>query len=245
MGQRDHVNNLIFLDTETTGNNMLSDHLFQVCYSYKGEIKCEYFHPPLPISVKSQSITHITNPFVSDKPSFKDSPMQKDLQELFKTNILVAHNAVFDVCMLSKEGVEVPKFICTLKVARFLDEEAQIPEYNLQYLRYHYEMDILADAHDARGDVMVLEALFDKYYQQMLEKFNDHNIVIEKMMEISGNPLLFRMFNFGKHKGKLISDVIKYDRGYLEWLLNQKLENGPGEEDWIYTLKYYLETKTN
>lgn len=243
MGQRDHINNLIFLDTETTGNNLLSDCLFQVCYSFRGEIFCEYFCPPLPISIKSQSITHITNPMVADKPIFKDSLMQKTLQELFKKNILVAHNAVFDICMLTKEGVEVPKFICTLKVARFLDEESLIPEYNLQYLRYHYEMEILADAHDARGDVMVLESLFDRYYQQMLEKFGDHDTIIEKMLEISSNPFLFRTFNFGKHKGKRISEVIQYDKGYLEWLLNQKLANEQGEEDWIYTLKYYLEIK--
>ncbi len=243
MGSRDHVNNLVFLDTETTGNNLLSDHLFQVCYSHQGSIHCEYFKPPLPISIKSQSITHVTNPMVADKIAFKDSPMQKDLQKILKQNILVAHNAVFDICMLSKEEVEVPQFICTLKVARFLDEANLIPEYNLQYLRYHYELDILADAHDAKSDVITLEAVFDQYYQQMIERFGDHETVIAKMVEISNNPFLFRSFNFGKHKGKLVSEVIQFDKGYLEWLLKQKMENEQAEEDWIYTLKHYLNIK--
>ena len=35
-------------------------------------------------------------------------------------------------------------------------------------------------------------------------------------------------------------EVLKSDKGYLEWLLNQKLTSGDQDEDWIYTLQYYL-----
>ena len=45
----------------------------------------------------------------------------------------------------------------------------------------------------------------------------------------------------GKHNGKKIEDVVKVDRGYLEWLLAQKLESDQIDEDWIYTLKHHLE----
>jgi DNA-binding PucR family transcriptional regulator len=30
------------------------------------------------------------------------------------------------------------------------------------------------------------------------------------------------------------------DRGYLEWLLKQKEADGENDEDWLYTLRYYL-----
>ena len=33
---------------------------------------------------------------------------------------------------------------------------------------------------------------------------------------------------------------MKVDRGYLEWLLAQKMESDQIDEDWIYTLKHYL-----
>ena len=49
--------------------------------------------------------------------------------------------------------------------------------------------------------------------------------------------------NFGKYKDQEIAQVVKDDQGYLVWLLNQKLTNEKGEEDWIYTLKYYLGNK--
>src|SRR3989344_3441997 len=116
------MDKLIFLDTETTGNDLLLDHLFEVCYSHNGKIVAETFKPPLPISIKAQSITHVTNKMVAGKPPFAESEMKKTLQELFKTHILVAHSAKFDIAMLSKEGIEVPLYICTFKVARFLDE---------------------------------------------------------------------------------------------------------------------------
>jgi hypothetical protein len=60
------------------------------------------------------------------------------------------------------------------------------------------------------------------------------------MIEISGKPLLLRLFNYGKHKGKKIEEVLSYDRNYLEWMLEQKLNEQYYDEDWIYTLKYHL-----
>ena len=63
---------------------------------------------------------------------------------------------------------------------------------------------------------------------------------LERMMEISSHPSILHTFKFGKYNGKRIEEVVKTDRGYLEWLLEQKL-NGDGiDEDWIYTLKHFL-----
>ena len=70
---------LIFLDTETTGNDMSKDRLCQVCYRNSAGIHTEYFKPPLPMTVKSMSITHITDAMLEDKKSFADSQMKKDL----------------------------------------------------------------------------------------------------------------------------------------------------------------------
>ena len=233
------MDKLIFLDTETTGNDLLFDRLVQISYSHSGKLISEFFKAPVPISIKAQSITHITNKMIGDKKPFSQSEMKKELEALLKENIIVAHNAQFDLAMLAHEGLVAPKFICTLKIARFLDEEEKIAEYNLQFLRYYFELDIKADAHSAQGDVLVLEAVFKKLYDRMMETHNDHDTVINKMIEMSSSPFLFRTFNFGKHKGKKVEDVAKFDKPYLEWLLVQKTQN-QGEEDWIYTLKHYL-----
>lgn len=231
---------LIFLDTETTGVDVLIDRLTQVCYKYEGVLFSEYFKPPIPISVKSMSISHITEKMVAHKDPFIGSKMQRNLEEILKDSIVVAHNAGFDVDILSKEGLSVSQYIDTLKVIKFLDAENEIPEYGLQYLRYFLNFEIEAVAHDAVGDVLVLEKLFEYLYKQMTKIYNDEKTVIEKMIEISSKPLLLRVFNYGKHKGKKVEEVLSYDKKYLEWMLEQKLNSEYYDEDWIFTLKHHL-----
>ena len=94
------MKDLIFLDTETTGNEVGKDRLVQVCYEASGEIKNEYFKPPLPMSVKAMSVTHITNKMLEDKPPFEGSEMKAELELLLREGVMVAHNAAFDIAML-------------------------------------------------------------------------------------------------------------------------------------------------
>ncbi len=230
---------LIFLDTETTGIEK-TDRLAQVCYQVGDEVKVGYFKPPLPMSVKSMSITHITNKMLADKEPFKGSEFARELQSLLSTGVLVAHNALFDLEMLKREGLEIPQFICTLRVARYLDSGGVIPEYNLQYLRYYLDLDVPGNAHDAEGDVNVLSVVFQRLLSKVRESTPDDETAIQKMIEISSVPSLYKKFNFGKYKDKAIAEVVKNDRGYLEWLLKQKRESGEDDVDWMYTLEYYL-----
>lgn len=234
------MDRFIFLDTETTGNDLLNDRLFQLCYKYKGELSDGFFKPPVPITIKSQSITHVTNKMVENYEAFEKSEMKKEIAELLQNNILVAHNAIFDIAMLAHEGVITPQFICTLKLARALDTEGVIPEYNMQYLRYYLELDIEAAAHEAKDDVLVLEALFQRLFSKMLTLHADPAVAMREMIRISLEPSLFNVFPFGKHKGKKIEDTVAIDRPYVTWLLEQKMQNNTGEEDWIYTLKHHL-----
>ena len=231
---------LIFLDTETTGNDVTKDRLCQVCYRVEKETKTAYFKPPIPVSVKAMSITHITNKMLADKEPFVGSKMFKDLKSLLSSDVLVAHNAIFDKAMLEAEGLKVPKFICTLRIARNLDTENVIPEYNLQYLRYYLDLEVEGHPHDAEADVNVLEAVFNRQLSKIMEKIPDRDSAIKEMIKISSTPVLFKKINFGKYKDKDIEEVLKSDRRYLEWLLTEKSKTPEMEEDWIYTLKYYL-----
>jgi exodeoxyribonuclease X len=235
---------LIFLDTETTGNTP-DDVLCQLAYAVDGgDIFCELYNPGKKIPPEASAVTHITNKMVRDKLAFKSAseyPAIKTLLEADKS-VVVAHNAKFDVGMLAHDAIVVSRPICTLRVARFLDPENKIPRYNLQYLRYYLEMELDAPAHDARGDVLVLMELFERLYVklQKLHPELSRDTIVEKMREISSTPSLMHSFTFGKHIGKTVSDVATHDRGYLEWMLAQKQQSEADEEDWIYTLNYYL-----
>lgn len=232
---------LLFLDTETTGNGP-EDRLCQVAYKVGENMVVKNFKPPLPISVKAMSVTHITNKMVENEEAFSGSDTQKELQALLGTHILVAHNAKFDIAMLTAEGMTVPRHICTLRLARYLDTEQEIPEYGLQYLRYYFDVETDAVAHSAEGDVEVLEAVFDHLYTMAKERApgTPHEEIIARMVDISGKPSLIKKFTFGKHIGKSVAEVATSDRGYLEWLLRTKLQDDPDDEDWLFTLRKVL-----
>jgi DNA polymerase III epsilon subunit-like protein len=251
--------NLIFFDTETTGNTE-NDFLCQIAYKTKSETFCELYKPPIKIPPEASAVHHITNKMIADKPEFGKNPNFEKIKKLFenKNNLVVAHNAIFDLIMIKKEGIEPKKFICTLRIARYLDPEGKIEKYNLQYLRYLLELEVEATAHDALGDVLVLEKLFERLFNKIMTKSNEvilpdasleafkenkkltEDEIIDKMIEISSKPTLLKYINFGKHNGKKVQEIAQIDPSYLEWLLKQKEESDQIDEDWIYTLKYYL-----
>lgn len=232
---------LIFLDTETTGNDLKKDRICQVAYKQGEKMNVQNFKPTIPISVKAMSVTHITNKMVEKEEAFSGSKFAEDLEKVLQENILVAHNAKFDIAMLENEGLKVSDSICTLRLARYLDAEQEIPEYNLQFLRYYYEVEVEVAPHSADGDVIVLEAVFKHLLQNAQEKAPgaSEEEIIARMIDISNNPVLIKKLTFGKYNGEMVEDLINKDRQYLRWLKKTKEAEGT-DEDWIYTLNHYL-----
>ena len=237
---------IIFFDTETTGNAD-KDRLCQLAVKRRGDevpVLNATYKPPLPISIESMAIHHITEHMVADRPLFVDSPEYKSIKDLFedKNTVCVAHNASFDVVMFGREGIKPANVICTYKIASALDPEDAIPKYTLQYLRYYLGLEVQGKvlAHDAMGDVIVLEALFERLLKKMMERVSTEEEALNEMIAISSRPLLFTTIRFGKYAGKRIEEVAAKDSKYLEWLLAQKKQDPDNEVDWIYTLEHFL-----
>ena len=122
------MNTFLLLDTETTGNTP-ADYLCQIAYVTKhdphatvkiNDIKEALFKPPVPISVESMAVHHITPKMVAGKPEFKWSAEHAEVKKLLDDGaIFVAHNAKFDVGMIHKEGLHPERVICTLRLARY------------------------------------------------------------------------------------------------------------------------------
>lgn len=236
---------IIFFDTETTGNGD-KDRLCQLGVKERGiadPIINALFTPPVPISIESKAVHHITEKMIGSRPLFKESAEYAPMKTLFENKdvIAVAHNAQFDVQMLKREDVYVANTICTMKVARALDPNDVIPSYRLQYLRYYLGIEVEGvNAHDAWGDVVVLEQLFERLLAKMIKEKGSEEDAIKEMIAISRRPSVIRTIRFGKYNGQKVADVATSDRGYLEWLLKQKKENPAEEEDWIYTIEEVL-----
>src|SRR3989344_3309592 len=232
---------ILFFDTETTGGGE-RDRLLSLAAQERGIVEPivnAIYKPPLPISIESMAVHHITEKMAAHKPAFIGAPEYAELKELFESDniVMVAHNAAFDLAMLAREGIIPAHVICTYKLARALDPHEVVERYQLQYLRYLLGLEVEATAHDALGDVLVPEAVFERLFAKMLTKHENEAAALAEMMRISAEPVLFTTLRFGKHKGKKLAEVAREDKGYLEWLLREKRQNPAREEDWIYTLE--------
>ena len=227
---------MIFLDVETTGIEE-QDRICQIAYCLKHQGVCasENFKPPLPISIDAMSVCHITNEMVKDCPPFKDSKFHETLQGLIDARgIIIAPNANFDLKFIRKEGIVPKKHICTMKLAYAMDKKAEWEKYKLQYLRYKFGLKLNGEIrpHEALSDVYVLQTLFEEVFAK--------EFTLEEMLDISSKPILFKRLMFGKHKGKLLSEVARTDLDYLMWF-RRAGENI--DEDMLYTLNYYINNR--
>lgn len=235
---------LIFLDTETTGLSK-EDRLCQLAYIYDNVVVNELFNPGRKIDIGAMSIHHITEDMIADKGDFKDSVHYEALQSLLneENSIFVAHNAQFDIGMVEREGITVPRHICTKKIAQYLNaDNPDISRASLQYLRYYYGITTEATAHDAFGDITILKEVFYKLVEtaQKKSKSKEPSLdkIIERMMEITMKPQLIKKMPFGKYKGYEMETVFKAEPTYLKWIV----DSGKFDEDksLIYTCKSLL-----
>lgn len=240
----------IILDTETTGTDEL-DRIIQLGYIVLGgkevELHNEFCSSEIAIKYPAMEVHGITPEMIEGKPSCQEMSSYKRLLELnTPDNYLIIHNAPFDIGMLQKEGFALQmQLIDTLRVAKHVFEEEDA--HRLQYFRYKMglykqekqEADALGievKAHDAIGDVLVLKLFLTKLREAVQAKFPNENPV-EKMVALTKEPILVKLFRFGKYKGKTLQEVAAEDAGYLRWML-KSMENL--DEDMQYSINYYL-----
>jgi len=216
----------LFFDTETT--DLQTKDIVQLAMISDDGVNLNlFFNPIQDISISAMAVHHITPEDLTGKPKFADAkfenkPLNEYLEELANEYIWVAHNVEFDLEVLSKKGIKIPKSICTFKLARnmFSEDEGKrdIESYSLQYLRYYLglykkENNDHNVAHDALSDVYFLRDLF-KHIQE------NSSLSVDNMISISKEPPLIRSINFGKYAGRTLEDIAKIDREYLQWLMN-------------------------
>ena len=242
----------LYFDTETT-DVQIKD-LIQLAFITDDEDIWfnEFYKPRQEITPMAMSIHNVTPEMLADKPMFEDGKLPKEhldpdfkgktlkeyLEFLAKEYIWVAHNSAFDVEVMEKKGIKIPKIICTLKLARhsISNGKKDYESYRLQFLRYSLGLYKNEDndhvtAHDALSDVYFLRDLF--HYIQ-----DTTSLTPEQMMLITREPQVMRELRFGKYSGMLLYDIAKIDRPYLEWLV----ENMTGKDDLVWNVRRVLES---
>ncbi|WP_295056077.1 exonuclease domain-containing protein [Sulfuricurvum sp.] len=241
----------ILLDTETTGAGD-EDRIIQLGFIVLDGKSVDVYNDlclaPLPIGYGAMEVHGITPEMLEGKPSCVDTEAYQALCDLNSSeNVLIIHNAPFDLGMLSKEAFSSNmRLIDTLRCARHLfdDEES----HRLQYFRYRLglykiekaEADALGievKAHDAIGDVLVLKLFLTELRKRLAERFIGAN-PIDKMVELTQTPVLYtRPLKFGKYKGKTLTEIAETDKGYLTWMLGNM---DSLDEDMRYSIEKVL-----
>lgn len=125
----------------------------------------------------------------------------------------IAHNAKFDFKFLDRY-IQCPvKLVDTLMLARRYYPDAE--SHKLQVLRVLLELPFdVTDAHSAGGDTAVLL----NFVKRLCE---DTGLTLAQLCEDAQRKEPLTKFTFGKHKGRLIEDVKREDKGYVRWLLDK------------------------
>ncbi|MDP3466245.1 MAG: exonuclease domain-containing protein [Sulfuricurvum sp.] len=242
----------ILLDTETTGageNDRVIQLGFMVLDGKNVQVHNDLCSSTVPIGYGAMEVHGITPDAIEGKPSCSETSAFKALNDLNSAdNVMIIHNAPFDLGMLAKENfTSKMRLIDTLRCAKHLFDEEEA--HRLQFFRYRlglYKLEqaeadalgIVVKAHDAIGDVLVLKLFLTELRKKLTERFGAVN-PIDKMVELTQTPVFItKPLKFGKHKGKTLSEIVAADKGYLSWML-ANMENL--DEDMKYSIARVLE----
>lgn len=243
---------LIFLDLETTGLES-SDKICSIgiIASDKDKVISIYdlVNEGKKISSKASSINHITNEMIMEKPTFKLSRAWEFLEKNNNENsTIIAHNAAFDLKMLSLAGfIWHGKIIDTLRVTKHLILECE--HFSLQFLRYELKLyknekteALKYPQFSYEGEFIAHNALSDALHVKLLYEYLLEIKPHEELSRLSFEYVLVEKFDFGKYNGRYIEEISMCDRGYLEWVLANIIDLN---EDLKYSINRYLNISSN
>lgn len=232
---------LIFLDTETTGLE-IKDRLCALGMIVDEMNHFELINPGKKIPPHASAIHHITNEMVKESPSFSQSISAEKLKS-FNTpeNILVSHNAPFELTMLQKEGMTWQGgVIDTLKCSKSLMDDLE--GYSLQFLRYELRLyrEERRVFNEAGITISPHHALSDALHTRMVLDYLLDLADLDRLIEISKSHVLLTRLPFGKYAKKRIEEITLKDPGYLNWMVESLMDM---DEDLRYSIEYYLRGK--
>ncbi len=201
----------IYYDTETTGIRSDKDRIVELAAYDPVEERtfCQLIQPGIPIPPEATAIHKISNEMVANAPPFE--VVARDFIAFCPENtVLIAHNNdAFDKPFMETEfkraKVDFPfaTFIDSLKWSRRYRND--LPRHTLQFLREVYGF-AANQAHRALDDVIILHQVFSA----MID-----DLTMEQVLQLLSKPQVLTRMPFGKHQGKLLSEIPK---SYVTWL---------------------------
>ena len=239
-------NPLVFLDLETTGINVVTDRIVEIALlkifpDGREEEKLQRINPGMPIPVQASAIHGIYDEDVKDAPVFKE--VAKIFAKFIEGCDLAGFNSTrFDIPLLTEEFLRVD-IDMDLKKHKFVDVQIIFHRMEKRTLAAAYKFYLLEDlenAHNAMADTKatyeVLKAQLERYKGVEFEDNGKKTIPIvnsvdalatfsafDKSVDFAGRIVYdekgTEVFNFGKHKGKSVEQVLRIEPGYFAWMM--------------------------
>ena len=225
---------LIFFDLETTGTNVTQDRIVELSFikiypDGREEKKSRRINPGIPIPAAATAVHHITDEDVKDEPTFRK--IARSLHEIFEGCDIAGFNSnKFDVPLLMEEfgrcginfDVAGRNFIDVQNIFHKMEQRTLVAAY-----RFYCGKE-LEGAHSALADTQatyeVLKQQLDRYTElendvESLAKFSSSGKNVDLAARIVLDDQDRPVFNFGKHKGKTVKEVLKREPFFFDWIM--------------------------
>lgn len=226
---------ICFFDLETTGINITKDRIVEISIlkvhpNGTEESKTWLVNPEMEIPQEVIEIHGVTNEKVANEPTFKE--LAKDVYNMIKDSDLGGFNSNrFDIPLLAEEMLRA-EIDFDMKNRLSVDVQTIFHKMEQRTLTAAYKFycdKSLEGAHSAEADTNatyeVLKAQIARYDEvendtKFLAEFSSRKKFADFAGFITYNKEGIECFSFGKHKGKLVTDVLEKEPGYFGWLLN-------------------------
>lgn len=229
-------NPLVFFDLETTGINITKDRIVEISLlkvhpNGKEEVKSRRINPEMPIPPQATAIHGITDDDVKDCPTFKQ--VAKSLADQLEGCDLAGFNSSrFDVPMLSEEflraGVDFD-----MSKRKFVDVQIIFHKKEQRTLEAAYKFYCdkqLENAHSAEADTKATYEVLKSQLERYPDLVNDIEFLSKEYSSFNNNVdfagrMIYdekgvELFNFGKHKGKPVTEVLRNEPSYYSWMMD-------------------------
>lgn len=239
---------LAFIDLETTGVNVASDKIVEICIlkvnvDNSTEVKTMRINPGIPIPEVTSKIHKIYDADVKDCPTFKQAAAQ--LANFIGNADIAGYNSnKFDVPLLLEEFLRA-EVDFDLSSRRLIDVQNIFHYMEPRTLSAAYKFycgKTIENAHSAEADIKATYEVFlaqlEKYEHTQIADSkgnlitpikNDMVALSEftaktKNADLAGrivfNEKGIEVFAFGKHKDKPVTEVFEKEPSYYSWMMN-------------------------
>ena len=224
---------VVFMDLETTGLSLTQDRIVEIAMLKVNPDgsqvkKRKLINPEKPIPPEVTAIHGISDEMVKDAPIFKVAA--NEIKQFMDGCDLAGYNSnKFDWPLLMEEFLRCGlDFEITDRKLLDVQRIYHVMEPRNLSAAYKFYCDqTLENAHSAEADVNatweVFEAQIQKYDQlgntieSVLQQIGEDEIIDFARRFVMENGKA--VFNFGKHKGKVVEDVLKNEPSYYDWMM--------------------------